>query len=227
MEFCWASDATGISKSSPLFYNHLLPLNETVLRPKNHSKKCLEQRQDKGPTQGRSVRHPCSYFSPLGLVSLIEWGAHICGEDAQPKSSHEKMGLSMSPSVHNATSCLYWILYAVRSLGSGFALTSIFPCGFPSILALDTLFFSLKFFVSDKYLNLPIPMRCSCSTSDFLPLHQVLAKKCCSYTLFLSSLFHPLPNTQVLFYQKGSAPLPATFTTTSVPYHLLCRPSPT
>lgn len=79
-------------------------------------------------------------FPALGLVSLIERGTHLCGGDTHPKSSHEKMGLRASPSVHNATSCFYWILCAVRSLGSDFALTSIFPRGFPSVLALDPLF---------------------------------------------------------------------------------------
>lgn len=40
------------------------------------------------------------------------------------------------------------------------------------------------------------------------------SQKFYAYTFFPSSLSYPVPNTQVLFYQKGSGPIPATFMTT-------------
>lgn len=42
-----------------------------------------------------------------------------------------------------------------------------------------------------------------------------------AYTFFPPSLSYSVPNTQVLFYQKGSGPIPVTFMTTLVSFHLL------
>lgn len=106
------------------------------------------------------------------------------------------------------------------SLGSDFALTDIFPCGFPSFLPLGTLFSpSLSFSISHKCLDRLLPK----DVLVLLPISWHFPKpqpRFYSYELSLSSPLHPLPNTR-LFHQKGSGPTPATFMTMFISFHLL------
>lgn len=212
MAFCGASDSTRNSKNSPSLYTYLSPLSESVLRPKSDSKTAWSKgnerstpREWNGPLESSLL-----LSSTLGLVSFVESGEQIYGEVAQPKSPHERQGLRMSSSVHNATSRLYHLLCS--------HVTGLWLCShwyIPTRISLCAgtrhPVCSLKFSISHKCLDPPpppLPMRCSYSTSYFLVLHQVLAQKFCSCTLYPSSRCHPPPNSQ-----QGSGPIPAAFMT--------------
>lgn len=164
------------------------PLTESILRLKNDSKSCLKQRRQRYHPRGMVCSTSLLSFSVLGLVSFIEWGGQICGEVAQPKSSHEKTGVRINPLA--VRPLLAFIVFcAVISLGSDFASPppSIYLHGFPSVLALDTLFPLSSSLFPHKCLDLRISMRCS--TSYFLSLHQILARN----SMLIHSSLPPCP----------------------------------
>lgn len=171
MTFCWASDATGNSKNLPSLYI-LLTLDRIHFKAQEWF---LKQRRQRYHPRGMVCSTSLLSFSVLGLVSFIEWGGQIFGEVAQPKSSHEKTGVRIN-SLAVRPLLAFIVFCAVISLGSDFASPppSIFLHGFPSVLALDTLFPLSSSLFPHKCLDLRISMRCS--TSYFLSLHQILAR---------------------------------------------------